>query len=128
MTKQLRDELDALRRASRKKADDTRRLAEQLETVLARILGRPQAHLRDTGDAYAVVGSSDATSGDEAQGRADMQSDERDAQREALERLQQEMREHVTDAAALADRIAALQVRIDAALAELAKGPDTLDA
>ena len=51
-----------------------------------------------------------------------MQSDEHDAQREALERLQNEMREHVADAAALADRIAALQLRIDSALTELAKG------
>ncbi len=48
-------------------------------------------------------------------------ADERHAQREALERLQSEMREHVADAAALADRIAALQLRIDIALAELTK-------
>ena len=46
---------------------------------------------------------------------------DRQTQREALERLQNEMREHVADAAALADRIAALQLRIDNALAELAK-------
>jgi len=52
---------------------------------------------------------------------------DRQTQREALERLQNEMREHVADAAALADRIAALQLRIDNALAELAKpsNPDT---
>ena len=46
---------------------------------------------------------------------------DRQTQREALERLQNEMREHVADAAALADQIAALQLRIDNALAELAK-------
>ena len=46
------------------------------------------------------------------------------AQREALERLQDELREHVADAAALADRIAALQAKIDRALAELAKPRD----
>jgi len=34
------------------------------------------------------------------------------------------MREHVADAAALADRIATLQVRIEIALAALAKHPD----
>jgi uncharacterized small protein (DUF1192 family) len=48
-------------------------------------------------------------------------------QREALERLQDELREHVADAAGLADQIAALQAKIDRALAELAKpsDPDT---
>ena len=49
---------------------------------------------------------------------------DRQTQREALERLQNEMREHVADAAALADRIAALQLRIDNTLAELAKPSD----
>ena len=42
-----------------------------------------------------------------------VEGDDRQAQREALERLQSEMREHVADAAALADRIAALQLRIE---------------
>ncbi len=46
------------------------------------------------------------------------------AQREALERLQDELREHVADAAALADQIAALQAKIDRALAELARPRD----
>jgi len=41
------------------------------------------------------------------------------AQRDAFERLQAEMREHAEDVAALADRIAALQARIDKALAKL---------
>jgi aconitase B len=50
-----------------------------------------------------------------------VERDEGHAQREALERLQSEMREHVADAVALADRIAALQLRIDIALAELTK-------
>jgi hypothetical protein len=128
MTEQLRDELEALRRASRQKADDTRRLADQLEAVIARIVGRPQSHLRESGDAYAVVGSSEQTTDDLA-GASTMQSDEREAQREALERLQNEMREHVADATVLADRIAALQLRIDSALTELAKGksPDKAD-
>ena len=121
MTEQLRAELEALRRASRKKAEDTRRLAEQLETVIARIVGRPQGHLHDSADNYAVVGSSRQTTDALSLGASKMQSDEHDAQREALERLQNEMREHVADAAALADRIAALQLRIDSALAELAK-------
>ena len=57
-----------------------------------------------------------------------MERDERHAQREALERLQSEMREHVADAAALADRIAALQLRIDIALAELTKPSDSTTA
>lgn len=57
-----------------------------------------------------------------------MERDERNAQREALERLQSEMREHVADAAALADRIAALQLRIDIALAELTRPPDSTTA
>jgi hypothetical protein len=54
-----------------------------------------------------------------------MGSDDHYAQREALERLQREMREHAEDAAALADRIAELQARIDKALEKLAKVPDT---
>ena len=57
-----------------------------------------------------------------------VERDERDAQREALERLQSEMREHVADAKALADRIAALQLRIDIALAELTKPSDSTTA
>jgi thioesterase domain-containing protein len=57
MTEHLREELEALREAPRRKADDTKRLAEQLEAVIARIVGRPQSHLRDTGDPYEIVGS-----------------------------------------------------------------------
>lgn len=53
-----------------------------------------------------------------------MDTDDRHAQREALERLQNEMREHVADAAALADRIAALQARIDQAFADLTASTD----
>lgn len=55
---------------------------------------------------------------------ASMDAIERLSQREALERVQNEMREHVADAAALADRIAALQSRIDRALAELTPEAD----
>lgn len=121
MTEQLRRELEALRQASRQKANDTHRLAQQLETVMAAIGGRPQARLHDTGDAYEVLGSAGSPTSESLQVHLGMESPERQAQREALERLQNEMREHVADAAALADRIAALQERIDSALAELAK-------
>ncbi len=117
MTEQLRDELEALRVASRRKADDTKRLAEQLEAVIARIAGRPQGHLYDTGDQYEVVGSVAPSTSDILPGHGRMPSDEE--QREALEQLQREMRAHVADAAELADRIAALQLRIDRALAAL---------
>ena len=127
MTEQLRHELDALRQASRKKADDTHRLAQQLEAVIAAIVGRPQVSLRETGDPYEVLGSSAPPTSEPLQPDLGA-SDERQAQREALERLQNEMREHVADAAALADRIAALQERIDTALAELAKPPDPTSA
>ncbi len=58
------------------------------------------------------------------QSHGDVEPLDSQTQREALERLQNEMREHVADAAALADRIAALQLRIDKALAELAKPSD----
>jgi hypothetical protein len=44
-------------------------------------------------------------------------------QREALEQLQREMRSHVAEAVALADRIAALQLRIDSAIAALTQRP-----
>lgn len=54
-----------------------------------------------------------------------MESDDHHAQREALERLQMEMREHAEEAAVLADRITALQARIDKALEKLAKVRDT---
>jgi hypothetical protein len=122
MTEQLRKELEALRQVSRQKAADTRQLAQRLEAVIAAIVGRPQASLHDSGDAYDVLGSSGPPTSGPFPLHSAMPSDEQEAQLEALERLQAEMREHVADAAALADRIAALQARIDTALAELAKG------
>ena len=121
MTDQLRRELDALRQASRQKAYETHRLAQQLEAVIAAIVGRPQGGIHDMSDPYEVLGSSGSPTSEPLQVQLGMESPERQAQREALERLQNEMREHVADAAALADRIAALQERIDRALAELAK-------
>ena len=117
MTEQLRDELEALSEASRRKADDTKRLAEQLEAVIARIVGRPQSHLRDTGASYKIVGSVGPPTSGVSRGHDRMQPDEE--QREALERLQREMRNHVVEASELADRIAALQLRVDSALGAL---------
>ena len=124
MTEQLRQELDALREAARKKSDDTRRLANELEAVMTAIVGRsPHESLRHTmgpGDRHQGRDSSTPLAYP-LQSHGGVEPDERHAQREALERLQSEMREHVADAAALADRIAALQLRIDIALAELTR-------
>ena len=127
MTEQLRHELDALRAESRKKADDTRRLADQLEAVIAAIVRRsPDESRRQTTDPSGRHEGHDSSVpvAHPLQLHDAMEPLDRQAQREALERLQNEMREHVADAAALADRIAALQVRIDTALAELAKPSD----
>ena len=126
MTDQLRRELEALRAASRKKADDTRRLADRLEQVIAaradRQLHESPRHTTGPGD-RAKGRDSSTPLAHTLHLQSGMEPEERLAQREALERLQNEMREHVADAASLADRIAALQVRIDKALAELA-APD----
>jgi chromosome segregation ATPase len=119
MTEYLRQELEALREAAHRKANDTKRLAERLEAVIAKIVGRPQGHLRDAGDPYEIAGSIGPGTSDVVRGQ-DRPDEE---QREALEQLQREMRNHVAEAAELADRIAALQLRIDSAIAALTQRP-----
>lgn len=127
MTEQLRQELHALREAARRKAEDTRRLSEELEAVITAIVGGSThesfRHTLGPSDRHQRHDSS-VPLASPLQSHGGMERDERHAQREALERLQSEMREHIADAAALADRIAALQLRIDIALAELTKPSD----
>jgi hypothetical protein len=126
MTEQLRQELDALREVARKKADDTRRLADELEAVITAIVGRPPhespRRTMRAGDRHEGHDSS-APLAHSLHPPGGVEREDSNAQRETLERLQSEMREHVADAAALADRIAALQLRIDIALAQLTTPP-----